>query len=613
MIMGMSAAIAVVRVALPGLILAPALAAADANLPPTLVAAYAGPALDPLLGRQVVEIVLSGLGPGLGEEAVQSVTVVAHPLDSTLLVVDGIEREPGASTARVRVRLAGAGVPAASGRILITAIDDGLPMGITTAVVDLPLVASDAPPAIWRLEYTDLQPDRIYPLSDFALFALDPEGGQVTCILRSLPALGELALYDLLTGTRRQLAVGDTFTQEDLSARLLSYQPDAGVVNRLDGFAVAITDGVSDPGPTGHWMPLYVGVPRDPPGELRIPVAAEAWFEGDAPLAIAAGASLALPQPAVAGARLVCAPGGGWRPGDRVLLLDQGLGSGQVGLAGASVLVDGQPAGTWEVTADGGLEVAISADGLAAVQLRTLVRALAFEHRGDDPGSHWRSVTVTIEDGRGTPVPPALACFAVRAIDDPPVVAPARAAIPVGVPVTITLSASDPDSPLLAWSVVAADPGLTASSLGGGAFLVAATQGVNGQRRLRVRVDDGHLSTEAEVPVLVSGAGAPRPHPAGDPPREAFPGDLLAFELPWEAGELGADVVLDFAIAGEVPPGLALVRSGPRQVGVRWQVPADEPVSTHRRLVLVASDAAGRGAARMPISIWIRPRPAGRG
>lgn len=606
-------ALAAVRVALGWLILAGALPAAEPNRPPTLVASYAGPALDPLLGRQVVGIALSGLGPGPGEEAVQSVTVVAHPLDSTLLVVDGIEREPGATTALVRVRLAGASVPATSGRILITAIDDGVPMGVTTAVVDLPLVASDAPPGILRLDYTGLGPDRSYPLSDFALFARDPEGGPVTCIVRSLPALGELSLYELPAGTRRRLAVGDTFTQEDLSDRLVSYQPDAGVVNRLDGFAVAIADGVSDPGPAGHWLPLYVGVPRFPPGELLIAIAADPWFEGDPPLAIAAGASLTLPQPAAAGARLVCAPGGGWRSGDRVLLLDQGLGSGQTGLVGSTVLVDGQPVGTWASGADGGLTVAISADGLAAVQLRTLVRALAFEHRGDDPGSHWRSATVTIEDGRGTPVPPAAACFAVRAIDDPPVIAPARAAIPVGVPVAIALSASDPDSPLLAWSVVAADPGLTASSLGGGSFLLTAAQGVNGQRRLRVRVDDGHLSTEAEVPVLVSGVGAPRPHPAGDPPREAYPGHLLAFELPWEAGELGADAVLDFAIAGAAPPGLTLVRSGPRQVGVRWQVPADEPVSTHRRLILVASDAAGRGAARLPISIWIRPPPAGRG
>jgi hypothetical protein len=606
-------ALAAVRVALGWLLLTGALAAAEANRPPTLVAAYAGPALDPLLGRQVVAISLSGLGPGLGEETAQSVTVVAHPLDSALLVVDGVDREPGAATARVRVRLAGASVPAASGRILITAIDDGVPMGVTTAVVDLPLVASDAPPEIWRLEYADLEPGWTYPLSDFALLAHDPEGGQVTCTLRSLPTLGALSLTSPVDGSRRRLAVGDTFTQEDLSERRLDYRPDAGVVNRLDGFAVAIADGTGDPGPAGHWLPLYVGAPRDPPGELRIAVAAGPWFEGDAPLAIAAGATLDLPQPAAAGARLVCAPGGGWHPGDRVLLLDQGLGSGQAGLAGSAVLVDGQPVGTWTSSVDGGLEVAISADGLAAVQLRTLVRALAFEHRGDDPGSHWRSATVTIEDGRGTPIPPAPACFAVRAIDDPPLIAPARAAIPAGVPVTITLAASDADSPLLAWSVVTADPGLAASALGGGVFLVTAAQGSNGQRRLRVRVDDGHLSTEAEVAVLVSGTGAPRPHPAGDPPREAYPGHQLAFELPWEAGELGADAVLDFAVAGEVPPGLTLVRSGPRQVGVRWQVPADEPVSTHRRLILVATDTAGRGAARMPISIWIRPAPAGRG
>lgn len=591
-----------------GLLLAASAWAVDNQLP-HLAAAYDGPALDPRLASWDGTITVTGIGAGDGEDW-QTVTLVAVPLEPGLLTVQGIDRDPGASTATVRIRLAGPSIAAGSGRILVSAVDDGVPMGVATAIVDVPLVPWNTAPYLYWLEYHRIDPDSSwgYPLSNFQLQGFDLEDDPIVYVVRRLPVHAELLLNDE-GGFKRTLQIGDSFSQDQLTARYISVVADPEVDMVPDGFGVDI-EGQAGGGP--HIVPLWLGTA----GPALVVTAADGglvWREGGGRIAIAGQATVTGSVTDLSGGSLVMAPAGGWRDGDRLALEDQGRGTGQVGIEGGSVLVDGTPLGTLAQDADGTLRVSFTAPAVPLSAARVILRALCYDHSGDDPGEGSRSVLIALADGHGVAAPWANALVRVQPVDDPPTVATARVAVPLECPATVTLLASDPDSPSLAWSLAGVDGGLSAAVLADGRAEITALAGGSGARRLRVRVSDGHQAVEAAVDVVVSGPGDARPHPAGDVPRQAVAGETISFDLPWDVSAFAGGADLVFSADPAAPGGLLVEAAGPQTARITWPVPADEPVRTHRRFMIIARDVAGRGAGRAPVSLWMLARPSGGG
>jgi hypothetical protein len=452
------------------------------------------------------------------------------------------------------------------------------------------------------------------PYSRDQFAATDPEGDPIWYTVWNLPTRGELRLYRPDSGAFEVVGLGGSFSQQDIDQRQVSYRNTVaapGATDRWDFVLASVPHAAAPPlFPQGNYFGFVFLGEGAAGAEVTVPVPAPAWSEGGPATAIAPQALVVHPTLAdLAGGRLVLTPAGGWRSGDRLLV----EAAGGVAVEEDAVRLDGDALGTLARTADGGLTFAFTTAAATPAAAQALLRAVRFSHDGDDPGAGERVIQVVVGDGAGGSSVAVAARIPVLPVDDPPVVDGLRLAVPAEVPAVVHLAASDPDSPVLAWTLLAADPLLDARLLDGDRLLLSPRPGAVGERAMRVRVADGTSAVEAEVAVRVCGPGGPRLHPAGDVPREAYAGSTLAFALDWETAAVGGDAVLVFSPGTDAPPGLALAADGPRRLVATWPVPADEPVGTHRRFSIIVQEQAGRGAGRLPLSLWILPAPRGDG
>jgi hypothetical protein len=205
------------------------------------------------------------------------------------------------------------------------------------------------------------------------------------------------------------------------------------------------------------------------------------------------------------------------------------------------------------------------------------------------------------------------ASIVVQPVDDPPLPLVNPIALAAGVERSVIMQANeDQDAPLLAWTLIAAPPGVSAGfeDPAAGRMTLRAALGISGITTVSVSVSDGvNPPVFAAFPLVITAAIDPRPQPAGEFPAQVFRGESLSTAIPFDCQQL-ATADLDFTLAGEAPAGLQVTRSDATTAIVSWLVPDDEPL-VHRRFTLLAIDRAGLSCGALPVVLPVRPRPSG--
>ncbi|MCK6488563.1 MAG: Ig-like domain-containing protein [Planctomycetes bacterium] len=188
-----------------------------------------------------LQVQLFGLSAGPADEAGQTLTVLATPVDAALVEVLGIERPaPDRAVLRLRPRADATG----STQVVVSVFDDGLTQngGIdaTAQVLTVSVTPVNDPPAL-ATGTLAVAAGGSATVAAGALAVGDadlPPDTSLVCTLAAAPAVGDL----LLAGV--PLAAGATFTRADLLAGRLVYRHRAGAA---DAFAVTASDGIAPP------------------------------------------------------------------------------------------------------------------------------------------------------------------------------------------------------------------------------------------------------------------------------------------------------------------------------------------------------------------------------
>ncbi len=184
---------------------------------------------------------LFGLSAGPADEAAQTLTVLATPVDAGLIEVLGIDR-PAADRAVVRLR------PRADAhgtvQVVVSVFDDGLTAyggrDATAQVLTVHITPLNDPPVLTTGTLAvAVGGSATVAASALAVGDADlPPDTSLVCTLATAPAVGDL----LLAGV--PLAAGATFTRADLIAGRLAYRHRAGAA---DSFTVTASDGIASP------------------------------------------------------------------------------------------------------------------------------------------------------------------------------------------------------------------------------------------------------------------------------------------------------------------------------------------------------------------------------
>lgn len=184
---------------------------------------------------------LFGLSAGPADEAAQTLTVLATPVDAGLIEVLGIDR-PAADRALVRLR------PRADAhgtvQVVVSVFDDGLTAyggrDATAQVLTVHITPLNDPPVLTTGTLAvAVGGSATVAASALAVGDADlPPDPSLVCTLATAPAVGDL----LLAGV--PLAAGATFTRADLIAGRLVYRHRAGAA---DSFTVTASDGIAPP------------------------------------------------------------------------------------------------------------------------------------------------------------------------------------------------------------------------------------------------------------------------------------------------------------------------------------------------------------------------------
>lgn len=556
-------------------------------------------------GTAELTVALTGLSPGPADEAGQQLELVAHQInDAYTVMVLGIDHAPGATTATLRLRLPFTN-SAGDALLLVNAFDDGGSDDGGSDVAARQLIVrvrpDDDPPSLDLLYALAVAPggSRVYGRLDLRVSDdLTPAAG-LALTVTTAPANGDL----LLAGTA--LRAGGGFTQADIDGGRLAYRHRAGAPGS-DQWAFTFTDRPDRP-PLGPVVaPVKAGGPYPP--WVRGGTTSS-WREGDAPVTPYLGQVLDDDSPSLGGGSVTVACTAGAHPDDELAPVHQGLGAGEFGLDGATLLWGGRPFGSWSGGRGGAPLVAALEGALAPPEAASgLLRSLRFRNTARDPGAAVRVFAVTADDGTAGASLPCVSSVQVVPVDDPPLVTSGALAVPLGVPCALALAAADPDSPILTWAITGA-PDLATVDLTDAALGTLRITGLRaGRGTLAVTVADGvNPPVAAAIDLVVSGGDDERPQAAGEVPGEAAVGEPWGAELP-VANAAGA---LAFLAAGDCPPGLAVEPASSDRLRLRWTPAAGE--AGWRRFTIIAIDPARPAASAIPVLIRVRAAPGGSG
>ena len=243
-------------------------------------------------------------------------------------------------------------------------------------------------------------------------------------------------------------AVATPAAAQALARAVTFTTPTAGAVlgNRSVGFTV--TDGA---GGTSNTDSRTVGVGASTAPVVTFPSGGTVTYtEGDAPAALDAAATVSDADTTdFAGGTLTVDFTAGAAAGDRLVVADAGVGAGQIGVSGSTVLYEGAPVGTLAGGTGGAPLVVTLGPGSTPAAVQQLVRSVSFAVPGDNPVAGVRSVRVRLDDGGlGTSAAVTAAVTVVPVNDAPVVTAPIGVlATPENTNLTITgVSVADPDA-----------------------------------------------------------------------------------------------------------------------------------------------------------------------
>ncbi|TMJ13068.1 MAG: hypothetical protein E6G94_12490 [Alphaproteobacteria bacterium] len=171
------------------------------------------------------------------------------------------------------------------------------------------------------------------------------------------------------------------------------------------------------------------------------------YTENGVPLALATAASITDPDLAdYAGGSLKVEMGGGGSPGDRLTVISQGTGPGQIGLSGAIVTYGGAAIGT--VSGGGeGTPLVVTFNGAASpAAVQALARTIGYWSASDAPALTDRTVIFTVDDGDGGNATSSAATVHIVPVDDLPSAQPDQIAGGENAPfVADVIANDDPD------------------------------------------------------------------------------------------------------------------------------------------------------------------------
>lgn len=226
--------------------------------------------------------------------------------------------------------------------------------------------------------------------------------------------------------------------------------------NAIRTLAFSLFDGVGESN-----TPVNRSVNVTPVNDLPIwsngSAAAGAWVEGDPAVQVQPAVALFdVDSPDFSLGKFTVAFTSGQLTTDRITVLSQGTGAGEIFVSGTNIQYGGVTIGTFVggFTTNASLVVTLNA-AANAENVQSLARRIAFLNASDDPGSTTRVVSFTLADGDGGTSAALTRQIAVTPVNDAPVLTPSvgtTAFIENGVAkaVDAALAFVDADSPDLA-------------------------------------------------------------------------------------------------------------------------------------------------------------------
>ncbi|MFM8223723.1 MAG: cadherin domain-containing protein, partial [Planctomycetaceae bacterium] len=238
---------------------------------------------------------------------------------------------------------------------------------------------------------------------------------------------------------------GGTASEPELVISLNSLATPTVVAGLLKNVQFTATGDNPSNTPRTLAFTLYDGVGESAAATLRtvavtpvndIPVLATssgtplAYTENDPALLVQTAVTVTdLDSPDFLSGRFTAAFTSGQVTTDRLVLLGQGTGTGEISLSGTNVLFEGTVIGTYAggFTTNAALVVTLNAAATPA-GVQALARRVAFLNAGDDPGTTTRVVSFTLSDGDGGTSAALTRQIAVTAVNDAPVLTPSTGA-----------------------------------------------------------------------------------------------------------------------------------------------------------------------------------------
>jgi VCBS repeat-containing protein len=258
-----------------------------------------------------------------------------------------------------------------------------------------------------------------------------------------------------------------------------------------------------------------------------------------------------------------------------------------------------------------------AADQIAA---GALIANLTFDHQGRNPTGLPRVLLIALDDGNGGTLPAAsMATVAIQTVDDQPDLSSATFLTVKDMPVSGTITSSDPEAALVTLSLVSGTvrgslsfPATAAPSAPAtAAFTYTPYVGESGTDTFVVQASDGTSApVQRTITVVIAGGAGPRPWIVSDPPMEVYEGDLLRYQVEVDGREIGGGANLAWELVG-APAGATITSTGQLTASLLWT--ASRGAGDHVVFSVLVRDLSSSSASVQEITVRVNARPGGGG
>ena len=300
------------------------------------------------------------------------------------------------------------------------------------------------------------------------------------------------------------------------------------------------------------------------------------------------------------------------RAGDRLRLVHEGIGIGEVGLSEDQVLYGGAAVGSVSGQDTSTIQISLNT-GVSPDRAARIIRRLAYAHDTDAPGSAPRSIAVTLSDPAG-----ASGSATVQVNVQPENDAPTASSQRYGalsrrfgaIPVTYQLAGNDPDGDPLSWSISANATKGTVSIIGD-SFTYLPDVGAREYDNFAVVANDGNISTASTtLEILITDVDDARLHTASDAALLVTQGEPWTYTPRIDRSELSRFSEIDFFLLGTLPGGLGLHTNEQGDTSLDW---SQTTSPGHHRFGLLFTDRLSGWSGYQPLVIHVVERPGGDG